>query len=64
MIVKLNAKRVADLEHISGKSTKSHVVHCPPGTDRDQAINVYGKEKIGPRDRVIIVPLPQTALDR
>ena len=50
------AKRVGALENQAGDSgfDKAHQVICELGQTQEQALDAYGRDKIGPKDFVIV----------
>ena len=50
------AKRVGALENQAGDGgfEKAHRVICRLGQTQDQALDAYGREKIGPKDFVVV----------
>ena len=57
------ARRLAALEEKHVEPGKYHVLTCMPGDSQEAAIDLYGRDRIGPNDDIIFVPAPTTALD-
>jgi hypothetical protein len=57
------ARRIAALEDKLVDPAKYHVLTCMVGDSQEAAIDLYGRNRIGPNDQVIFVPAPTTALD-
>ena len=57
------ARRIAALEETHAGPVKFHVLTCMPGDSQEAAIDLYGRERIGPNDDIIFVPCPRTARD-
>ncbi len=49
-------KRVGALENQAGDGgfDKAHQVICRPGQTQEQALDAYGRDKIGPNDFVVV----------
>ena len=61
--MRTTSRRIAALEDKHGDVGKFHVITCMPGTSMADALDLYGRERIGPNDQVIGVPAPVTARD-
>ena len=57
------ARRVAALEEKLVGPAQYHVLTCMPGDCQEAAIDLYGRDRIGPNDNIIFVPCPRTARD-
>ena len=58
-----NSRRIAALEAKHEEPTKLHIITCMPGESVDAALDLHGRDLVGPNDRVISVPAPRTARD-
>ena len=57
------ARRLATLELSQQGPVKYHVIYREPGTAAEAAIDLFGRDRIGPDDHIIFIPCPRTDLD-